>query len=102
MTTYTFTGRRGIDDLKGGLPEQGTEWWSKEQWDEHERLRPVYARFNRMYIDWLLRHKKYGEEYTVTFHMKHNPMLDQARLYDKEAFPLASYRMVFINMDNNG
>lgn len=32
LTKYIIKEKRGIDDLKGLLPEQGLEYWTDEDW----------------------------------------------------------------------
>lgn len=95
QTTYTFTGQRGITDLRDGP----AEIWTAEEAARVERMRPIWDRFNRWYVGWLKRQGRYGEEYKINVTLIDNPEFDKPKLIGSAdmAFPLESFRLMFFN-----
>lgn len=134
FNTYNFKYKRGIDDLRNVYAwhgnSQGDEsatndieeaksrgsWMSYMFGDidptdqnainlESERRRKE----NDAYIAKLKLEGRFGEEYTVTMHVKHNPIFDTPP-FNKKVYigpspppsnPLESYKMVFIDLNKS-
>jgi hypothetical protein len=95
MHPYQLHYQRGIHDLKGRLPEQGTEWWTEDQWAEHYRKLPACERFNRMYVNWLIRKGRFGVKYTINLYLENHPVWDDPNPSKKEN--LVSFKSVILN-----
>lgn len=71
--------------FRGSLPEQGTEYWSEEQWKQHEEFVKECEKDGTL-----------GERQEVTITLKHSPLLDST---SHMLYPLENYQMYFIDND---
>lgn len=66
-------------NYRGSLPEQGTEWWTDEQWARH-----------KAHVAKLKAEGTYLEPYEVTVTLVENPTYDTPKYLDKDRIPLSS------------
>lgn len=124
MNTYTFKGKKGIDDLQNiyawrgnsqgdesytnlisvGLASDG--WMSYHFKDipinDQDAINQESARRKKANDDYIAKLKeegKYGEEFTVTFHVKPNAIFDHPM--NTTSLPLESAKLIFIDMEDN-
>ena len=119
-TKVSIPGRRGIDDLKGVYAFTGnsqgdhsasnsiedylaSKGWMSFMFDcpmtEEDIAAEVEKRkaWNENYIRELHEQGRYGEGYTTTLEMVHNPILDNPLLGSPAESPLESYSAVFFD-----
>ncbi len=117
INEYKIKSYRGIDDLQCEVAwrgsSQGDKSWSNNVKDNHdwmifnfrdidptnqEAINIEIARKkeeNQNYIKQLKKEGRYGEEYELTIHLKHNPLFDNRQSVGK--VPLESYKLLFID-----
>ncbi len=106
FSEYRIKRKRGIDDLKGRLPEHGaTDWWTKEEWAAWEKQKPINDAWNEAYIKQLKEEGRYGEEYVMVIQFKTNPVFDMGiNWYEEVKKTRSSDDLLFIDKqnENNG
>ena len=120
MNTFSIVRKKGIDDLLGLFAFVGNsqgdesvtnsveEYLSSKGWKsfvfadiDPTDQEAIYAEVerrrlkNEAYIKELQEKGEFGREYTLTVHVKPNPIFDHSP--SKVTLPMESYRMVFID-----
>lgn len=59
------------------------------------------SELNLEYISKLKKEGRYKEEYTLDIYLEHNPLYDDPEIMPHRSMPLSSFRMLFLNTNDN-